>query len=470
MSPAAAWSLTPLGGDCFALDRGSSTVAIITSQGYVDWLLWHPEQTGPRFETLYKETHLSYTLGLKFNLFFPHLTEAFAGLEPRLAGDTVELVGHATAGDGRFCSTVTARLHVDGKSGHYRWEVCSHLRCTAAEPVSLDWLEYNNVYPGQTGRCFLYEAQKEYCATLMEDADGVIWAFPHQHLMHYGPQIQQRIFAVGTWAGFFEPGRPAPVVTVLEAGLPPDWRICDMYYDLHCGARPSGPLAPGQELSFVHRVQYLAAGPADRFWEAARPLALAAADYEKHGYPRLALGRNRFAEAVAIDGFDDASGFRPEPPARVWERTTGHQARGALRLHQKEEEELVWSAEPPSQIPPDSELQLRALVRTAGCTGQGVFLRVRYHTFVWHPEPHIEWAETLASTPVNGTVAEWVEVVVPPLVVPAAQRDYLVWIDLVLDGPGTAWVTDVDVDLQDQSDETAGTPGAPEWQRDPAYR
>ena len=48
----------------------------------------------------------------------------------------------------------------------------------------------------------------------------------------------------------------------------------------------------------------------------------------------------------------------------------------------------------------------------------------------------------------TGTTPGWVKVTVPELHVPEEHFDYLVRIDVVLDGKGKAWLTDVDVDLQ----------------------
>jgi hypothetical protein len=75
-----------------------------------------------------------------------------------------------------------------------------------------------------------------------------------------------------------------------------------------------------------------------------------------------------------------------------------------------------------------------------------MFIRIRYHTFVWHPEPHVEWVRTLESRPVTGT-RDWTRVTVPELEVPEEEFDYLIWFDVVLDGKGTGWLSDIDIDL-----------------------
>ena len=63
--------------------------------------------------------------------------------------------------------------------------------------------------------------------------------------------------------------------------------------------------------------------------------------------------------------------------------------------------------------------------------------------------------QTLESTPVTGTTKDWVRIEVPALTVPKEHIDYLVWIDLVLDGKGVGWLTDVDVDQQQVWDDVS---------------
>jgi hypothetical protein len=448
------FAVRPLGGNCFALDERERTVATVSSQGYIDWLLPSPRQAGPLVTALEKEPHLSYVLGLKLLLITPHpatlLTECTFALEEE--GARLVIRGCAQSADGNFRAETTAELTADAAMDQYRWTLTTRLTCTAEAPTALQWIEFNNVYPGKAGRCMLYAPQKEFTCTLMVDEDGVIWRFPHQHLLHYtaSGKIPPLHFLPGTLAGFFGDPSPAgaPVVIIDESPLEPDWAICDMYYDLHCGARPTRPLAPGEVLTFRYRLEYLPRPQAAEFLAASRPVPITVADWERHTYPRLELGMNRFADAVMIDGPDDASGFRPQPPQKVWDRAVGHRERGALRLTNPTPQETVWSAEPPTQIPASTRLRVRGLVKTEGVTGPGLSLRLRYHTFVWHPTPHVEWVETLVSPPVSGTTDAWVPIEVPELRVPADHRDYLLWIDVILDGQGVAWLTDMDVDLQ----------------------
>jgi hypothetical protein len=305
----------------------------------------------------------------------------------------------------------------------------------------------------------LFAPEKRYNRTLLVDREGTVWSFPHQHLMHYGGKIRALNFATGTVGGFF--GELLnPVVEVEEATMEPDWAICDMYYDLHCGARPAGPVRAGDVHRWRYRIRYLDAAQSRPLADRARHVDVDAKDYELHNYPRLELGRNSFQDRVHIDEADDASGFRPAPPVKVWDRDTGRKGTGALRITNAKAGETVWSAEPPTQIPARKKFALTALAKVQGVEGKGLFLRVRYHTFEWRPTPHVDWVKTLESVPLRGTT-DWVRIEVPALEVPAEQLDYLLWIDLVLDGKGVGWLTDVDVDLSQVWDDVTVSPKKP---------
>ena len=449
------FEVVDVGGNCYTVNDRGRTVALVTSQGYIDWLLRSPMQDGPLIESIVKETHLSYTLGLKMLLISPQLTEKLTSFSYRLEenGQRLVLIGRSESDDGSFVSDHTATLHSDEQGARYEWSFETAVTCTASQPVERSWVEYNNIYPGKAGRCALFAPSKEYTCTLLVDRDGVIWQFPHQHLLHYSHKIGQLNFEVGTMAGFFGEPTGSPVVIVQDSTMEPDWAICDMYYDLHCGARPHGPFEPGQEEHFRYVVKYLSAPESDGCLARSRPIPIAEDDWATHTYPRLELGMNSFSQPVGIDRPDDASGFRPSPPTMVWDREVGHSEKGSLRITAKRPQETVWSASPPSQIPCQNKLHITGMVKTQNVEGKGMFIRVRYHTFVWHPEPHVEWPVTLESPAVSGTTAGWVRVTVPELHVPKEEFDYLVCIDVILDGKGTAWLTDVDIDLEPAPEE-----------------
>jgi len=452
-----------IGNDCYLINDGPRTVAIVTSQGFIDWLLSSPMQEGPLLTSIRKETHLSYTLGFKMQLNVLHIDPVASGgtklkrVEHRIEpdGDLV-LTADCASSDGLFTSRTVARLGTDPLRSRYQWQFDTVLRYGGAEPVELTGIEFNNVYPSFAGRCMLFEPQKQFQSTLMVDSQGTAWRFPHQHTLHYSPTIDRLHFATGTVAGFFNEAAGNPVVIVEEGTFEPTWAICDMYYDLHCIAKVGRAVEPGEEMRYAYQVKYLGRVESEKLMADARQVEVPSETHERYQYPRLELGINHFDEKANTDRPDDASCFRTDPPLKVWDRETGHRGRGSLRITNERETTTVWSAEPPSLIPPETTLRIRGMVKTQGVEGRGVFVRVRYHTFVWHPEPHVDWVTELESKPVAGTSPGWVKFEVPELHVPGDDFDFLVWIDVILEGSGVAWVTDVDIDLQPCPDPAPG--------------
>lgn len=446
------FSVEDIGAGCWTINDAGKTVAYVTSQGYVDWLLKSPSQEGPKLTSLRKETHLEYTLGLKLVLAPPDLGLALVDKRWELLeeGRRVKLTGVSKSSDGRFEAVTEAILSADRDGGRYLWTCHTAILCSSPTPVTLAGLEFNNIYPGKCGRCFMFAADKEFDRTLMVDRAGAVWEFPHQHLMHYtaSGKFDPLQFAEGTVAGFFGKEKESPVVEVIRSSLTPCWAICDMFYDLHCQALTPKPIQPGEKLEFDYVVKYLAEAESMALKARARRVPVTAADRVKYDYPRMELGLNQFVKAVDIGGSDDAAGFRPDPPQKVWDRAVGHTAKGALRLSSDAPGELVWGMEPPAQIPEKKVLKVKAWVKTEGVEGKGVSIRLRYSNFVWHPVPRREWPRTLQSEPVHGTTAGWVQVTVPPLVVGKDEFDFVIYFDVVLEGKGVAWVTDVELDLQ----------------------
>jgi hypothetical protein len=138
----------------------------------------------------------------------------------------------------------------------------------------------------------------------------------------------------------------------------------------------------------------------------------------------------------------------------VWDREAGCARKGSLRITNAETRETVWGCEPFTQIPPETKLSVRAKIKTQGVEGKGCFIRLRTVTWVWQPAPHAWMPVTLESDPVSGTTDDWVSVEVPLLRMPKAFDDFGVMFELVLDGKGVAWVTDLDIDLQADPEST----------------
>jgi len=439
-----------LGNDCYAINDRGRTVATVSGQGFVDWILRSPMQDGERIQTIKKETHMGYVLGLKFELAMPngvtHMGKLGWNIEQE--GKRLVLTADSASADGKLAAQTVATLRTDALVSQYEWELTTTLTSHAKEGLDLKTVEFNNVYPSRAGLCMLYAPQKQYDSTLMVDAAGVVWKFPHQHMMHYGRKTDALKLGQDALSGFFGEKTGSPVVMIQSAAGEPTFGICDMYYDLHCCAKLTAPLLPGASLQYRYIIKYLSNAESQKLLGRAKAVAVTAEDHSRCDYPRFELGLNQFDRGAMIDRADDCSGFRPRPPKKVWDRQVGHKTKGSLRITNEIAEETVWTAEPPNPIPSRTQLTIRAMIKTQGVEGKGAFIRVRYHTFEWRPKPHVVWAKVLETDAVSGTSEGWTKVAMPPLTVPEEEFDYLVAIDAVLDGKGVAWITDVDVDLQ----------------------
>jgi len=438
--------------DSFAINEGNRTVAYVTPQGYIDWLLISPDDEGRLITKLEVETHLSHTLGLKMVLHTAapsgenrHTRIAHEILED---GTKVRLVGESSDVAGQWKIDCEAVLSLNPATRRFEWAFQTAMTCVAAAPVLLGGVEFNNVYPGRAGRCMLFEPGKEFDKTIMVDKEGAVWKFPHQHALHYTVKIRDLKFAEGTMGGFFG-SKMNPVVIVEKSTMPQlDWGICDMYYDLHCCARCEEPVAPGTTHRWTYTIKYLDEKEAAVFERKAKAVPITAEDYRHYDIPRLGLGRNEFKNPLGIDRPDDGSYFRGFNAAKAWDKRGGPDGMGALTITNEEAQETVWSAEPPTVVPTGTTLRITARVKTEGVEGKGMFIRVRPHRFHWRPEPHVEWTAPLESVPVTGTTQGWVEVNVPEMVTPKEIVDRLVWIDVILDGKGKARLSDVNVELK----------------------
>ena len=242
--------------DCVAIDDDAGrTVAIVTPQGWVDWLAREPGQPWGRLESIDKETHLGNVRGLKFNLHlqYPH-ADVVARPEIQIVegGGKVVVSARSATQDGALTATHRAELVVSPETGRYEWHHLTRLERTASTPFKTFYVEYNNILPADTGGRFLCERRKKYDRFLTRDRDGVIWEFPHQHVLDYfliGRPGQEKLpmpqsGGPGSWGGFFGEAYN-PVVTMDACDGEPCWGICDAYYDFHCCSRQPDPLRPG---------------------------------------------------------------------------------------------------------------------------------------------------------------------------------------------------------------------------------
>lgn len=440
--------IVDVGDDCFVINHGGSTVALISQHGIIDWLLRRPDQDGPLYTELDCPPDPDHITGLRLQL-----TPANPEVQLRIFDydygphqQSVILSGAGQSSDGEWSATTEATLEL-GEQGEYVWRCRTTLRCQSHDPVELSQIEYNSLYPGRCGCGFLNAPTKEYHSTLVLDRNDNVWVCPHQHLMPYADKLDILHFGSGTWAGFFGEQSGSPVCIVEDATLPPSWGICDRHFALRSLLRAHHPIQPDEAIHVQYTIRYFGPIEIADVLRRARPIPVQDKDRQRWQAPRLELGQNAFETGIDIDAFDDASFFRPDPPNLTWDRKVELKGRGALRLHHEEDRELVWTAEPPTQIPAGCELRVSALAKTRFCGGRGFLIRLRYHTVGWHPQPKIQWIETYESDPLLGNSDDWVRIELPPLVVPPNQDGYRICLEAVLDGPGTAWLTDCNVEL-----------------------
>ena len=448
------FEIVSLGNNRHIINDHGRTVALISRQGYVDWLLRSPSDQGPLYKSIVKDTHFGYTLGLKMHM-VPPTIQTVKGYEhielmglalTKEAPDRLRIVAESCSAN--FRGVTTAVLTTDSTGSRYEWHYETVITNTSDEGRELTAMEYQNIMPGMAGKCFLFGDKKEYRWTLITGADGTIWRFPHQHNMHYGRKLEPIRYATGTMGGFFGQPGGSPVITIDYADLEPHWSICDMYYDLHVIVRPPGrPIAAGESMRFVYRVQYLSDSESERLVAASKPVPVTAADFAEWLAPRVELGLNKFTDSVGIDREDYCSQFRLKLPTRAWDREVGCAAKGSLRITHEKSENTVWVCEPPSAIPAGHTLRIRAKVRTQGVTGKGASVFVSMFQWQWEPKAVCLDLNHLASSPLSGT-GDWTEVVLDPLVVPLDIFDAEAIIGVSLDGEGVAWITDLDLDLK----------------------
>ena len=448
------FEIVSLGNNRHIINDQGRTVALISRQAYLDWVLRSPSDKGPLYKTIVKDTHFGYTLGLKMHL-APLTIQTSKGYENiqltgvtlvKEAPDRLRIV--AESGSANFSNVTTAVLTTDSTGDRYEWHCETVITNTSDVGQELTAMEYQNIMPGMAGKCFLYGDKKEYRWTLITGADGTVWQFQHQHNMHYGRKLEPIRYATGTMGGFFGQPGGSPVITIDYADLEPHWSICDMYYDLHVLARPKGKVvAAGESMRFVYRVQYLSDSDSEKIVATSKPIPVTEADYAAFSAPRVELGLNRFTDPVGIDREDYCSQFRLNLPVKAWDREVGCSAKGSLRITNDKPQNTVWVCEPPSAIPAGHTLRIRAKVRTQGVTGKGAFVFVGLFQWQWEPKAVCIDLNHIASSPISGT-SDWTEVVLDPLVVPHDIFDAEAIIGVSLDGEGVAWITDLDLDLK----------------------
>lgn len=445
--------------DCTAIDDAAGrTVAYVTPQGWVDWLLREPDQPGAHLESIDKETHLGNVRGLKFHVHVQHPhTNPLRRPDVQLTegGRSVIVSARSEAGDGSLRADYRAELTIAADTGRYIWSLVSRVTCTSPAPLDLRWIEYNNILPADTGGRFLFERRKKFKRFLIEDRDGVVWDFPHQHVLDYRPYngggerlpIPLR-GAAGNWGGFFGEAFN-PVLTVDACDGEPCWGICDAYLDFHCCTRFDSAMQPGVTRTWRYHIHWLDEARATQLQANTRRYPVTEADWKERGGARLGLGFNDFRKSIQLDGVDEGSAFIPDGRERFWEKQGGPDGHGLVTMVSTRVGETIWPAAivNPTQMPPASRLRIRGKMRVAGA-GR-MFFRLRPHIFSWRPTPHVDWLPVVCSPPLGDTAGRWVDFAVPEYSRTAQQVDTELAVELVLDGPATASLSALDVVLDD---------------------
>lgn len=439
-------------------DRGK-TVALVTRHGYVDWLLRSPDEEGECVDHIHKDTHLSYIRGLKFTLYVPYLTDAVGrtgtiittiDFRVEQGGSRLILIGLGRQPAGCFESRTEAALEVSADGRRYEWKLHTSITSLLDEAHALQGIEYNNLCPARSYRGILHPGEKEFTRTLMEDEEGTVWEFPHQHALHYGRKLRNLKFGQTSWAGYFDSANGCPVITVTQSHLPLHWEICDMYYDLHCSARAPYDFRPRETIAFSYAIGYLFVDEAKAFSQNVRRIEVNDSDRDARERPRFDFGLNHFEQAVRVDTVDEACFFRPAPPSKVWDRETGISGKGSLRLV-SQGEAVVWTSEPPFHAVNGTTIRIAGRVRTENVCGRGFFFRLHYYHFVWKTPQGFEPIQVIDSEAISGTSADWLTLTLAPLEVPSGPvEDGMLRLELILQGSGTAWVTDIDIGIVDE--------------------
>ena len=341
------FSHRPLPGNCYAIDDGEKTIATISSQGVVDWLLRTPRDEGHLVELLRKETSLDHTLGVKIELKSQHPKGFLRTLEitPSADGQSIHHKATGETADGAYQSVCDYDLRVEGKgdASRYYWDLAMTIQYVGKEPRLLmdkrpdrqPFLEFTNVYPGKTGRGMFFAKEKEYTHTLISDVDDVVWSFPHQAKWHYGAHLRALQLKVGTFGAFAGFSEGALKTTVLESNLVPTWGICDMYKDLHCSAFAPKTVQPGESFFYRCRIEFVSVAETDALLQKARLIPVTEEIRQRFAdVVRFDPGNNSFSNPVYIDRPDETSSFHPSPPEKIWVRRTGLDGQGRAAVDQ----------------------------------------------------------------------------------------------------------------------------------------
>jgi len=428
-------------GGFWRIRAGSVNVAVIGPHGMVDWLSDDPLHAPPE-EPIWKEAHLGFVRGVKFELV---MATPFTQVDSLLVSEDVGRIVvevRSLSADRQFVAQHRAVLALAG-DGRLQWTIDARFASGGPTvPAPHAELEYGNVYPARCGNGWLQTADKRFNETLISAADGTLWSFPHQHALHYGHVLSHLDLAVspGSFVAFAGPDDEALLIETLATNAPLTWAICDMFYDLHC------LISAPAHIGAVHvrtRLRWAAKSEAASLCARAKRVTISPELEARHRTPRIALGRNRFTEAAGVSLPDDAAAFRPDGSARCWLPQGGPDGGGALQMR-GDGAPIIWQLAPDSIAAAATRIRAGFRARVDGAAT----LRLRLRTFAW------DWAGQsghrigleVASVPLRA--GDWCEVELPALDIPPERRDETVVVEWLLDGAGSATIISLDLAVE----------------------
>ncbi len=430
-------------GGFWCIRAGGACVAVIGPHGMVDWLTDDPYKAPPE-EPIWKEAHLGFVRGVKFELVMATPFTEVASLDVSEDQGRIVVEVRSQSADQRFIAQHRAVL-ARASDGRLQWTIDARFASSGlTQPAPVAELEYGNVYPARCGNGWLQTADKRFSETLIAGTDGTLWSFPHQHALHYGHVLREFDLATarGAFAAFSGPDDEALLIETLATNVPLTWAICDMFYDLHCLI--SAPAHIGADPVHVRTCLRWAAKSEAASLRARAKLVTISAELEaRHRTPRIALGRNRFIKAAGVSSPDDAAAFRPDGSARVWLPQGGPDGGGSLQLR-GDGAPIVWQMAPDSIAAAATRIHAGFRARVDG----EATLRLRLRTFAW------DWAGQschrsgleVASAPLRA--GDWCNVELPTLDIHPDRRDETVVVEWLLEGAGSATIISLDLGVE----------------------
>ena len=423
-------------------DECATIARIGRSTGTVDWLQVKVGE-GNKRDLPAQEPHMMNIAGYKFEMLPPSVAEngyAAFRLNPNDLACTIENgqpVIRACYHDvnEEFEIRSEALCGVNITTQRYQWQISTSV--IVLKPFSSPYIEFNNIYPSNCGRGMLFARQKRYDCTVVQDADGVYWSFPHQHRFSSNECFPKLTFGTTGFACFLGPKSPDEylAIDVLHSDAPLSWGVCNLLYDHHCGVLIGDrQLLPGESLSYRCLVYTLDETQADEIASKKQNIPVPEEIETARRFPRFDVGINTFTESIRISSPDESFCFYPQTPMRVWDTAERCGDSNSLRLENEGDNELDWPASSLAALPDGCLVKFSAMVKTEFDRGGDAFIEVTVGH--WSVQLNREVIiTTRRSFPLIGT-HDWSRVEIDDLRLPENWYDCSLHIRLAMHGKG----------------------------------